>query len=122
MSYDDHGTDHTFNVAADMSAKQYRFMTIDSSGNAAVSTRGQFSVGILQNKPAAVGRPGTVRTAGVSKAVLGGSVTAGNAVVSDANGAAVTTSSGDTAYMGIALQTGVSGDIVPVFIQPRGLS
>lgn len=122
MSFDESGHDITLPVAADMSAKQYRFMTIDSSGNAAVSTRGALSCGVLQSKPAASGRAGTIRTMGITKVVLGGTVTAGQAAVADANGAAVNASSADNAYMGTFLESGVSGGIVAMLLQPRGLS
>lgn len=122
--------DHTSHLdisipaAADLSTKQYRFITIDSSGNAAVSTRGALSIGVLQDNPAAAGRPARIRTVAgtITKVVLGGSVTASQAVVSDANGAAVNASSADNAYMGIFLASGSSGEIVAMLLQPRGLS
>lgn len=122
MSFDEQGTDSTFLAAADFTAKQYRLVTIDSSGNAAIATRGQIVAGVLQNKPAAISRPATVRVSGISKVLLGGSVTAGQALVADANGAAVNASSADNAYIGTVLVSGDSGDIVPMLIQPRGLS
>jgi hypothetical protein len=122
MSYDHSSHDFTLPAAADLSAKQYRFVTVDASGNAAVSTRGQLSAGILQDNPSASGRAARIRPYGVSKLVLGGSVTAGQAIVADANGAGVNAASSDNAYMAIALQGGSSGDIVAVLIQPRGLS
>lgn len=123
MSSDEQGTDRTFLAAADFSAKQYRFVKIDSSGNAAIAGRGDLAVGVLQNNPAAATRPATIRTSGVTKVILGASVTAGQAVVSDANGAAVNASSADNAYMGTFLESGTtSGQIVRMLIQPRGLS
>lgn len=125
MSFDQNSNlDITLLAAADLSAKQYRFVTIDSSGNAAVSTRGALSCGVLQNKPSASGRAATIRVVGgtTTKVVLGGTVTAGQVAVSDANGAAVTASSADNAYMGFFLESGVSGGIVAMLLQPRGLS
>jgi len=109
-------------ASADLSAKQYRFMTIDSSGNLATSSRGALSVGVLQDAPAALARPGKVRIIGATKVVAGGTVTAGQAIVADANGAAVNASSADNAYMGFALASAVSGDIFAMVLQPRGLS
>lgn len=122
--------DHTSNLditlpaAADLSAKQYRFVTIDSNGRAALSTRGALASGILQDKPAALDRPGRIRTVSgvISKVVLGGTVTKGQALVSDANAAAVNASSADNNYMGIAIESGASGDIIAMLLQPRGLS
>jgi hypothetical protein len=115
-------SDFTLSAAADLSAKQYRFITVDSSGNAAVSTRGQLSCGVLQDNPAAATRAARIRPQGITKVVLGGSVTAGQAIVSDANGAAVNASSADNNFMGIALTGGSSGEIVTMLLQPRGLS
>jgi len=109
-------------ASGDLSTKQYRFITIDGSGNAAVSTRGALSVGVLQDAPAATGRPGKVRIVGATKVVAGGTVTAGQAIVADANGAAVNASSADNAYMGFALASAVSGDVFAIVLQPRGLS
>ncbi len=125
MSFDQNSNlDITLLAAADLSEKQYRFVTIDSSGNAAVSTRGALSVGVLQNKPAALGRAAEIRVVSgtTTKVVAGGTVTAGQAVVSDANGAAVNASSADNAYMGFFLESGVNGGIVAMLLQPRGLS
>ncbi len=109
-------------AAADLSAKQYRFITIDSSGNAAVSSRGQLSAGVLQNAPAAANRAAQIRPGGITKVVFGGTVTAGQALVSDANGAAVNASSADNNFMGVAVVSGANGDIGAMLIQPRGLS
>lgn len=109
-------------ASADLSTKQYRFITIDSSGNAAVSSRGQLSCGVLQNAPAAATRAASVRPTGISKVVAGGTITAGQALVADANGAAVNASSADNNFMGIALVSASSGDILAMLIQPRGLS
>ncbi len=116
--------DITLLAAADLSAKQYCFVTIDSNGRAAVSTRGQLAAGVLQTKPNAIDRPGTVRciSGSTTKVKLGGSVTPGQAIVADANGAAVNASSADNNFMGIALETGASGDIIQMLLQPRGLS
>jgi hypothetical protein len=123
MSFD-HGNNLDFSLpaAADLSTKQYRFITVDSSGNAAVSTRGQLSAGVLQDAPAAATRAARIRPSGISKVVAGGSITAGQALVADANGAAVNASSADNNFMGIALASASSGDIFAMLIQPRGLS
>jgi len=116
--------DLTLEASGDLSTKQYRFVTIDSNGQAAVATRGALAAGILQDKPAAINRAGSVRTVSctVSKVVLGGTVTKGQALVADANGAAVNASSSDNAYLGFALEGGASGQIVAMLWQPRGLS
>jgi hypothetical protein len=121
MSFDQgNNLDFSLPAAADLSAKQYRFITIDASGNAAVSTLGALSAGVLQDAPAAATRAARVRPNGISKVVLGGSVTAGNPLISDANGAAVTTATSGVDFMGIALASGTSGNLIAMLIQPRG--
>ncbi|MCC8945994.1 DUF2190 family protein [Bradyrhizobium sp. Arg62] len=111
-------------ASGDLSTKQYRFVTIDSNGNVAVATRGALAIGVLQDAPAALGRACRVRAVSgtMTKVVLGGTVTKGQAGVSDANGAAVNAASSDNAYMGFFQEAGASGDIVAFLLQPRGLS
>src|SRR5581483_6913274 len=125
MSFDTvNHLDQSLEAAADLSAKQYRFVTIDSNGQAALATRGALAVGVLQDKPNAAGRVGAVRTVSglPTKIVLGGTVTKGQALVSDAHAAAVNASSSDNAYLGFAMESGSSGQIIAMLWQPRGLS
>lgn len=121
MSFESTLLKFSYPASADLSAKQYRFVKITSL-QLAVCARGDKALGILQDKPAAAGRAGVVGFSGVTKVVLGGSVTAGNDVISDANGAGVVAASSDNNIMGVALETGASGDIIAMLLQPRGLS
>ncbi len=53
--------------------------------------------------------------------VLGGAVTRGDLITSDANGAGVTCAPGAGAnnyYIGMAMMSGVAGDIIPVRVGP----
>ena len=109
-------------AASDLSAKEYYFVTVDSSGNLAASVPGDRPLGILQDKPAAAGRAGRVAISGVSKVVLGGTVTAGDAMGFDTNGAGVTLASGDSDSVGICVVGGNSGDVGSVVLQMRGRS
>lgn len=62
-----------------------------------------------------------VHHAGTADLVLGGTVARGARVTSDANGAGVAASPGagvNANYVGVALISGVAGDIIPVLIQP----
>src|SRR6266702_2725463 len=119
MSFDfNHQLDITFEASGDLSTKQYHFVTLDSNGQIAVSTRGALSVGVLQDKPAAINRAAQVRCLLVSKILLGGTVTKGQALVADANGAAVNASSSDNAFMGFAMEGGSSGQIIAMLLQP----
>lgn len=124
----------TLVAAADLSAKQYTAVKVDSAGKAAAAGAGEMPIGVLQNNPVA-GAAATVAYGGVTKAKAGGSITAGAAVASDANGAVVAatlartnTSDGGAAtdpligsnVIGIALAGADSGDIIPVLLTLAG--
>jgi hypothetical protein len=69
-------------------------------------------VNFLGTTAAAVGDRVDVIQDGMADVVCGGTVTRGDKLTSDANGAAVTWSTGRV--LGIALRSGVVGDIIPV--------
>lgn len=108
----------TIPAAADLSAQQYRCMTVDSNGRAAVANATALVVGILQNEPTALGQAATVAYAGVSKAKAGGSITAGARVTADASGNVIAAATAGDAVIGVALQGAASGDIVQVLVNP----
>lgn len=76
-------------------------------------------IGVLSNKPQAVGAPATVDISGVAEVVLGGTVSANTAVKVDANGKAVAaTLPADAALVvAVTVQGGVSGDHVPALLR-----
>ncbi|CAB4122562.1 hypothetical protein UFOVP36_63 [uncultured Caudovirales phage] len=135
MSYN-YGTEESISLvaAADLSAKQYYAVKVDSAGKAAIAAAGEYTIGYLVNKPTA-GQAATIVYGGVSKALLGGTVAAGATVAADANGKTVdateartNTSDAGAAtdpliasnVIGVALVGGVAGDIVPVLVLASG--
>ena len=71
-------------------------------------------------KPQITGATGDrmdVVLSGSADTVCGGVVTRGTLVTSDANGAIVNAAAGNRA-VGLALESGVAGDIVPVLVNP----
>ena len=89
-------------AAADLSAKQYHFVKLDSDGKAAaVTATTDKAIGILQNDPTA-GQEAEVLVVGGSKLVCGAAVTEGAIVGTDAAGAG----SALTALQGTAATTG----------------
>ncbi len=63
-----------------------------------------------------------ITTAGVGQLTLGGTVAAGDYLKSDANGAGVVIATGGTApqhVVGVAVRSGVSGDVIPVQVNPE---
>lgn len=105
----------------DRSAAQYRAVKGHTTARTfTLAGAGDGGMGILQDKPAAAGRVGKIVTQGLSKAVLGGTVTLAAGfpeLTSDANGALVLSSSipGSTG-VAYAIEAGVSGNIISVYV------
>lgn len=102
-------------AAADLSAKQFYFVRLDSvEGQIELPTAATDAiVGILQTQPES-GQAGTYRFGGTSKLKLGvGGATIGAWITSDASGTGiVTTTDGNMAVR--ALEAGAEGDIIEV--------
>ncbi len=97
---------------------QYRFGNIAADGSVALCGAGLRAEGVLMGKQIA-GHAIELGVGGRLQVVCGGTVTAGDAVSSDANAAAVTQSS--TAIVnGTALESGVAGDIISILFAPQG--
>ena len=121
MSYEENQARFSLPAAADLSAKQYYAVVVDTSGNAAVAGTGDRACGILQNAPAHAGRAASIAYGGVTKAVCGGAITIGDPVAVDSTGKIVAETTGDAWTVGIALETGASGTIISMLLQPSGL-
>jgi len=106
----------TIEAGADLSAKQFRFVVLNTSGQlVAVSSAGADADGVLLNKPDAAGKAAEFAFGGIVKVVAGGSITAGDKVQSDAAGEALTAASGDH-VLGKALKDADDGDLVEVLL------
>lgn len=106
-------------AAADLSAKQYYACKLNSSENVALcSVAGERVDGILQNKPES-GEHAKLMDHGITKAVMGGTVSTGDLLATDANGKLVVATSG-TYHIARALFDGVASDIKGVRIE-RGI-
>jgi hypothetical protein len=109
----------TLVAAADLSAKQYTFVKLNSSGQAAACAAATDKpIGILQNAPTS-GQECEIVVSGGSKVKAGGTLDEGNSVGTDSNGAAVALAQGTdtTKYVvGQALLPAVSGEIATVII------
>lgn len=67
------------------------------------------------------GQTGSIQVTGVARVKLGGTVAANDPITSDASGQGVTAApaAGVNAYIvGIALESGVSGDLIDVLLAP----
>ena len=63
----------TLEAAADLSAKQYYFVAVDTDGKAALTGDDGNPIGVLQNKPTA-GQAATICVTGVSNVYIGTAV------------------------------------------------
>jgi hypothetical protein len=109
----------TLEAGADLSTKQFYFVSVAADGQIDPTGDGLDADGVLQDAPAAAGRAALVAVAGKVKVVCGGVVTRGGPVASDASGTAVNPATGDI-ILGTALETGATGRIIEILFQPRG--
>lgn len=103
-------------ASADLSASQFRFVTVNSSGQLALPAAGADAIGVLQDKPDAAGRVGLVgllNGSGRLKVVAAATLVPGNKVQSDATGAAIVALTGDR-ELGTVLVGGASGELVEI--------
>lgn len=104
----------TVPAGADLSARQFRFVKLDSSGNAVVcSATGEQALGVNTGKPDASTKPTPVQIGGVAVVECGGSVTAGDKVMTDTVGRAIT-QTGINNVLGVAMASGSTSERIPV--------
>lgn len=108
-------------AGADLSAKQYYFVKLNSSGQAIVCAAAtDVPVGVLQNDPAASGRGATVRVLGKSKVSSDASLSVGDLVGTSGDGQADAKTPGTdtTEYVvGQVLQAGgAAGEMSEVLV------
>ena len=103
----------TFIAGEDLSAAQFKFVTLESDGQVDLAdAAGERAIGVcLVGGPA--GAAVTVAMSGKVNVIAGGTIAAGAAVQTDANGDALTAATGDY-VMGYALEAGVDGQIIAI--------
>jgi len=100
------GIDISVEASADLSANQYLAHEINGSGQLALASALTDVVGILQSKPAAAGRVGTLRILGSSLFTAGTSgVTAGDKLAPEAGTGKLITAGATDVPCGLALET-----------------
>lgn len=121
MSTDNKNFSISLPANVDLSAKQYTVVELNTSGKLIAATAiTNIPVGILQNKPDAADKPGhivPVGAGGVSKIVLGATLTPGVLVGISAAGKAVADASTNFT-LGILLQGGDLNDVGSVLLGP----
>lgn len=104
------------NSAADLSSSLNLIAKIDTAGKIALCGDGEKPLGTII-EGAAANYPTTVQFGSIMLVKLGGTVTAGDKVSSGASGVGNIAASTDH-VLGVALESGVSGDCIPVASAP----
>jgi hypothetical protein len=116
MAWEQPGFCITLAAAADLTAKQFTFVKLDSNGRAAaVTSATDRPIGILQNKPDALDVEANVMILGVSKISADGALSLADPLGTSADGQAVAkTGQGTDGWLfGICLEaSATAGDIV----------
>lgn len=107
-------------ASADLSTNQFHAVIVDTNGRAALAGAAVPIVGILQDKPAALGTAGHVKVGGITKAVAGAAVAANALVTPNATGELITAVATNTPA-GVALSAaGAAGEVFTMLITPGG--
>lgn len=105
----------------DLSAHQYRFVTVASDGQIDPTGAGLRAEGVLQDTPAAAGTAALVAVGGITKVVASAAITVGADVAAAANGKAAAATADDE-VLGVAMETAAAdGDVIAVLFMPRGV-
>lgn len=110
MAFHENQTCVSVEAGSDLSSSQYLFVSVATDGQVDVSGNGAAAFGVLQNKPAAAGRPAEVAIGGLTKVTFGATVDEGQEVASDASGKCVPLATGDVC-LGIAVKGGAADEI-----------
>ena len=117
--YDENLSLITLEAGQDLSTKQFFCVSVAADGQIDPTGTGAVVDGILQNDPSAAGAAATVATAGISRAVCGGTITCGDLLASDASGKVITAATTNEIF-GKALTAGVANQIIPVLLKLSG--
>lgn len=113
------GNDFSYIAAADLSAKQFFFVKLDSAGKVALSGDGEAAIGTLQNKPES-GQIALVQCYGQAKFVGSASLTIGAVIASDANGKGAAIAAGEYGVGTVAENPGADTQIGSVLLKSFG--
>ncbi len=109
----------SYEASADLSANQFRLVSLDANGRVQQAGANAQCVGVQQNKASALGNATEVGFSGRAKIVAGAAVAIDDQVESDATGRAITaTGVGDHEVQGRALTAAsAAGELVEVLLE-----
>jgi hypothetical protein len=105
----------TLPAGADLRTHQYKFVSVNASGQVVLTADDGLAQGILLNDPN-TGEAATVGISGRLKVKCGAAVTRGGRVGSGANGAAKNVDT-NAADLGTALETGANGRVISILFR-----
>lgn len=117
--------ERTFKAGADLSAKQYFIVKLDSTQNQVVLAAAATDklLGVLLNAPVANQEARVHMNVGTTKVIAGAAIALGSYVTSDGSGKAIATTTDKHKTLGIALEAAAAdGDIIEVAMQPGQMS
>lgn len=103
-------------AAADLRTHQFKLISVDSAGAAALCGAGLAGAFIVGNAPN-TGEPAELYDHGFMKVILGATVAAGAKVMSDATGRAITATATNH-VVGICIQGGAVGEVGSIWKIP----
>lgn len=111
----------SFEAGADLSAKQFTFLTVNSSGKVVSPSAGAFADGVLFNNPTSGQMASVAMEHGqIVKVVCAGSISAGGNIATDANGKAVAASTSGHIIVAKALEAGAANRVISILFGYRG--
>jgi hypothetical protein len=117
-SWHDIGEAPPLAAGADLSAKQYYIVKLDSDRAYVLAAAGTDKImGVLQNKPTS-GKTCLVYNRGKVPVIAGDTIAIGDLLTSNGDGKAIATTTGDDMAFAIATQAAASGDIFEAELQP----
>lgn len=118
MATENLGKTITLPIATTALNKQYRFVTVDSAGRAALAADGGDAIGVLQDDAATLDYATCVMVGnGITKVMAGAATTLGGYVASDSTGRAVDPATGDRILGEFLEAATAAGDIVSILFQ-----
>lgn len=108
---------HTFEAGADLSALQYHFVKLNSSGQVvAIAAITDIPIGVLQNKPSASGRAAEVVIMGITKIKSDEALDEAETLGTSADGQGVGNPGATVKIVGQVLKACASGEITTAVI------
>jgi len=112
--------DISVDAGEDLSSHQFHPVRINALGRLEPCIDGESAGGILQNKPAAAARSGSLRIAGESLVVAGAAFTAGDELAPNSVSRAHLATSGDEVFAVALADASGAGSIVRCYVKLRG--